>query len=74
MTALKLRKIGNSLGLVLPKEELAILGLQEGDTVHLTRTPGGARLTVHDPEFERQMAVGRRVAKKYVNALRELAK
>ena len=74
MTALKLRKIGNSVGLVLPKEELMIMGLEEGDTVHFTRISGGARITNYDPEFEAQMAAARKIAKKRWNALRELAK
>ena len=74
MTALTLRKIGNSVGLILPKEDLARMDLKEGDVLHLTRAPDGYRLTSYDPDFEQQMALARQIAKKYRNALRELAK
>ena len=74
LTALKLRKFGNSVGFILPKEELAFMDLKEGDILHLTHAPGGARLTAYDPDFETQMALARKIAKKYRNALRELAK
>jgi putative addiction module antidote len=74
MTALKLRKIGNSVGLVLPKEVLARLRVEAGDTIHMTEAPGGVRLTPYDPVFERQMAVARKIMKRNRNVLRELAK
>jgi putative addiction module antidote len=74
MTALKLRKIGNSVGLVLPKEALARLRVEAGDTIHMTEAPGGVRLTPYDPVFERQMAVARKIMKRNRNVLRELAK
>ena len=74
MTALKVRRIGNSLGFVLPKEEIGMLNVVEGDTVHITRAPGGARLTSHDPNFERQMALARKIMRENVNVLHELAK
>jgi putative addiction module antidote len=74
MTALKLTKIGNSVGLVLPKEALAQMNVGLGDTVHLTKTVGGVRLTPYDPEFEKQMEVARKVMRKRRNLLRELAK
>jgi putative addiction module antidote len=74
LTALKVRRIGNSLGLVLPKEEIGMLNVAEGDTVYITRAPGGARLTSHDPNFERQMEFARKIMKENVNVLRELAK
>jgi putative addiction module antidote len=74
MVALKLTKIGNSTGVVLPKEVLAKLNLEQGDTVYLTEAADGMRITPYDPDFERQMALARRVAKKRRNALRELAK
>jgi putative addiction module antidote len=72
--ALKVTKVGNSAGLLLPKEALSRLRLKQGDTVYLTETPDGFRLTPYDPEFERQMALVRRVAKKRRNVLRQLAK
>jgi len=74
MTALKVTQIGNSLGLILPKELLGRLKLEKGDTVHLTESPDGVRLTPHDPAFEAQMEVARKVMKKRRAALRELAK
>jgi putative addiction module antidote len=74
MTALKLRRIGNSVGVVLPKEALVRLRAGAGDTVHVTEVPGGIRLTTYDPEFEAQMAVARQIMKEDRDILRELAK
>lgn len=74
MLALKITKIGNSSGLLLPKEAMAKLRLEQGDTVYLTETPDGFRLTPHDPDFERQMTLARKVMRKHRRALRELAK
>ncbi len=74
MTAVKLTSIGNSVGVVLPKELLVKLGLQKGDTLHVIETPDGLRLTPADPEFDRQMAVAREQMHKWRNVLRELAK
>lgn len=74
MLALKITKIGNSSGLLLPKEAMAKLRVEQGDTVYLTETPDGFRLTPHDPDFERQMTLARKVMKKHRRALRELAK
>jgi putative addiction module antidote len=72
---LKLRKIGNSVGFVLPKEALARLEANEGDTVVFTEAPGGGyRLTPNKSDFAGQMAVAKDVADRYRNALRELAK
>jgi len=74
MTALKLTQVGNSVGVVLPKELLTRLGLQKGDTVFAVETPDGLRLTASDPEFEAQMEVARQVMKDRRAVLRELAK
>jgi putative addiction module antidote len=74
MLALKITKIGNSAGLVLPKEALGKLKVEQGDTVFLTETPDGYRITPYDPSFEAQMTAARRIAKKRRHALRELAK
>ncbi len=74
MTKLRLTSIGNSAGLVLPKDVLARLKLEKGDAVYLTETPDGYRLTPYDPEFEAQMTAARRIMKKRRTALRELAK
>jgi len=71
---LKIRKVGNSVGLVLPKEALAHLKLREGDTVTLTEAQDGVRLTASNPEFAKSMAVFESLNRRYRNALRELAK
>jgi putative addiction module antidote len=74
MNALKLTQIGNSVGVVLPKELLAKLGVGKGDTIYAIDQPDGVRLTTADPDFEAQMEVARKVMKKWRNVLRELAK
>jgi len=74
MIDLKVTQIGNSLGVILPKELLAKLGVAKGDTVHAIETPEGIRLTVAEPDFEAQMKVAREVMKRWHNVLRELAK
>lgn len=74
MTKLRLTAVGNSAGLVLPKEVLARLKLDKGDSVYLTESPDGYRLTPYDPEFEKQMTAARQIMKKRRAALRELAK
>jgi len=74
MFTLRLTTIGNSLGVVLPKEALAELHLEKGDTLFLTESPEGFRLTPHNPEFEKQMLAARKIMKKRRAALRELAK
>jgi putative addiction module antidote len=74
MQALKVTQIGNSLGLILPKEVLARLKLEKGDQVFMTEAPDGVRITPHDPDFEHQMAAARVVMKHRRNVLRELAK
>ena len=71
---LKVTQIGNSLGVVLPREILAELDLERGDKLFLTRSPDGYRVTKSDPEFERQMTLAREIMKKRHNVLRELAK
>ncbi len=74
MIELKLTAIGNSLGFVLPKEALARLRVAKGDSIYITETPDGYRLTPYDPTFEQQMQAARKVMKKRRLALRELAK
>jgi len=71
---LKVRKIGNSLGIVLPKEVLAHLKVEEGDTMTLTEAQDGVRLTASNPQFAKTMAVFESLNRRYRNALRELAK
>lgn len=70
----KLRKIGNSLGLILPKEVVERLHLQAGDTLHVIPDAEGARLTPYDPEFAAAMKAYERTRHKYRNALHALAR
>jgi putative addiction module antidote len=74
MVALKLRKVGNSVGVILPQEALADLGVVLGDTLYLTRAPEGCRVTALDPTFERQMKVAEKVMRRDRDMLRELSK
>jgi putative addiction module antidote len=74
MVALKLRKIGNSVGAVFPQEVLTRMRLGDGDTLFLTDAPGGYRITPYSPDFEKQMTLARRIMKKRRNVLRELAR
>jgi putative addiction module antidote len=74
MIELKLTAIGNSVGVVLPKEALARLKVAKGDTLYITETPDGYRLTPYDPAFETQMAAARKLMKQRRAALRELAR
>jgi len=74
MLELKVTAVGNSLGVVLPREALARMKLAKGDTLYITETQDGYRLTPYSPEFEAQMEAARKVMKKRRAALRELAK
>ncbi len=71
---LKVRRVGNSLGVVLPKEALTRLNVDEGDQLYITEAPDGFRITAADPEFAKQMEVAEKGLRRYRNALRELAK
>ena len=73
MVALKLTPRGDSVGVVLPEETLARLKLGNGDTVYLTDSPDGIRLTLHDPEFETRMAAARKIMGEHRDVLRQLA-
>ncbi|MSP01020.1 MAG: AbrB/MazE/SpoVT family DNA-binding domain-containing protein [Acetobacteraceae bacterium] len=74
MAALKLTQIGNSVGVILPKELLGKLGVGRGDTLYAIEQPDGIKLTTADPDFEAQMNVARRVMRERRAVLRELAK
>lgn len=74
MSALKLAQIGNSVGVILPKEVLARLKLAKGDVVYLTENPDGVTLSPNDPTFEAQIDAARGIMKKRRAVLRELAK
>ena len=72
---LKLRKIGNSVGVVLPKEALAYLKVREGETVCVTDAPDGSlRMSPTNPEVARQLNVAQGIIRRYRHTLRELAK
>ena len=73
MQALKIRKGGNSLGLVLPKEAVARLKVAEGDTVYLTDAEDGYRITPMDGSFAEQMAAAEDIMREDRDVLRELA-
>ena len=75
MIELKLRKIGNSLGVVLPKEAVARLYVGDGDRLYLSEAPeGGYRLTPYDPAFALKMTKAEEIGRRYRNTLRTLAK
>jgi putative addiction module antidote len=71
---LKVRKIGNSYGVVLPKEALATLRVKEGDTLTITAAPHGLNMTASNPDFDKTMRIMEDISQRYRNALRELAK
>ena len=70
---LKITTVGNSAGVVLPKELLARLRLDKGDTLYVTEVPDGIKLMPYDPEFERQMEVAERIMREDRDLLRRLA-
>jgi putative addiction module antidote len=73
-TKLKVRKVSRStLGVTLPKDLVAELGLAEGDELYVVRTPDGVELTRLDPDFEEALEISRRVIRKYPNAMKKLA-
>lgn len=74
VTKLKVTQIGNSLGVVLPKELVAEMGLAKGDELFATRARDGLMVTKSDPDFEAQMRAARQIMRDYRNTLRELAK
>ena len=74
MTALKLTQIGNSVGVILPKEILARLKLEKGDTVFVTDVAGGITLSPFDPTLEEQIRVGREFMREYRDTFHQLAK
>jgi putative addiction module antidote len=75
MLAFKVTTVGASSGFILPKEAMAKLRVQKGDTLYLTDAPdGGYRLTGYNPEFERQMALAEEIMHEDRDILRALAK
>ena len=75
MVELKIRKFGNSLGVVLPKEVIQRLQAGDGERLFLIETADGEyRLTPYDPAFEKQMAKAENIMARYRNTLRALSK
>lgn len=71
---LKITQIGNSVGVILPKEVLASLNLAKGDSLWVAEKEGGIELSPYDPAFAEQMQAARLIMKKRRNVLHELAK
>ncbi len=74
MLKVKITAIGNSLGIVLPKEALTKLHAEKGDVLYLVDSPEGLTLTPYQQDLDIQMQEAEKVMKKYRNALHELAK
>ena len=73
-TVLKVRKLGNSLAVILPKDQLTRLRVGEGEKLFATATVGGLELSRCDPDFELKINAFGRTRRKFRNALRELAR
>lgn len=74
MTALKITAVGNSFGVLLPKELIAKLRVEKGDLLHVIETENGIELTPYDPVFEGQMALAEDIMREDRDVLRKLAK
>ena len=74
MTTIRIRDVGNSLGIVLPKELIARLRVSKGDKLFVQETVDGIRLTPYDPEFQQQMEIAQMVMREDRDALRALSK
>ena len=74
MSALKLTQIGNSVGVILPKELLARLKLDKGDTLYVTEAVNGLNLSPYDPSLEEEIEIGREFMREYRDTFRQLAK
>ena len=74
MFRMKLRTVGNGIGIELPKEVLARLKVGKGDLILLTECPEGFQFKPYDPNFERQVALAREVMREQREVLEELAK
>ncbi len=73
MSTLKLTTVGNSTGVVLPKEILQRLRVEKGDLLYVLETPSGIELTPYNPEFAAQMEVAERVTREDRDVLKKLA-
>ena len=73
ISKVKVTTVGNSAGIVLPKEILSRLKVEKGDTITLSETPNGFYMTAYDETFMRKMEAAERVMRKYRDTLRKLA-
>ena len=73
MLKVKVTQVGNSMGILLPKEALNKMNASKGDTLYLVEGPDGYTLTPYSQDFEEQMTAADKVMKGYRNALRKLA-
>ena len=72
---LEIKKIGNSTGVILPKELLVRLGLKQGQSIYITELPdGGVRMTPYDPNFDEAMSLMDDIMDEYRDTLKALAK
>ena len=74
MHQLKLTQIGNSVGVILPKDLLTRLRLEKGDTVFITETPEGCAITPYDPKIAEQLDAGREFMREFRDTFHTLAK
>ena len=74
MLKVKVTAVGNSMGILLPKEALARMKAKKGDTLYLVEGVDGYTLTPYQQDFESQIGVAEGITKRYKNTLRELAK
>lgn len=73
MTVLTVTKIGNSEGVILPKELLAKLRIGKGDRLYVTDIPGGVQMIPYDADFAHTMEVAEQVMREHRDVLRKLA-
>jgi putative addiction module antidote len=71
---LKLTQIGNSIGVILPKEVIARLKVAKGDSIFITETPEGFAITPYDPAIDEQLSAGREFMHDYRDTFHQLAK
>ena len=74
MSVLKLTQIGNSVGVIFPRELLARLKVEKGDTLFWTEAANGVTLTPYDPELEEQLQAGREFMREFRDTFHQLAK
>ena len=74
MLKVKITPVGNSMGILLPKEALSKLKVTKGDTLYLVEGPDGYTITPFEQDFEEQMEAADSLMKRYRNTLRQLAK